>query len=200
MSRLVETIRTEAGNLLNISFHNDRVARSLHDVFSFKSEIKLERVITVPENAASGVFKCRVEYDHEIRKIEFIPYEIKPVRSLRIIVDNEIEYRYKFVNRSAIEKLTEMRGKCDDIIIVKNGYITDSSYANLIFLNLSGRWITPSSFLLSGTRRASMLKNGLIQESPIPLVELKNYIGVKLINAMIGIDDTEMIPIANIFR
>ena len=198
MSRLVETIRTEDGQLLNIGFHNERLIRSLYDVFGFKTQINLKKLITVPEAANKGIFKCRVEYDREIRKIEFLPYSIKPVRSLKLVEDNDIDYRYKFVNRSAIDRLMEGRGECDDILIVKNGFITDSSYANVVLLDQSGGWITPSTFLLPGTRRASLLKNGLIKETLITYADLKKYTEVKLINAMLGIGDTEGIPVGNL--
>ena len=198
MSRLVETIRTEEGKLLNADFHNERLIRSLYDVFGFKTQINLKKLITVPEAANKGIFKCRVEYGREIRKIEFLPYSIKPVRSLKLVEDNDIDYRYKFCNRSAIDKLMEGRGVCDDILIVKNGFITDSSYANVIFLDPSGDWITPSTFLLPGTRRASLLKNGLIKETLITYADLKKYSEVKLINAMLGIGDTEGIPVGNL--
>ena len=198
MSRLVETIRTEDGQLLNIGFHNERLIRSLNDVFGFKTEINLKKLVTVPEAANKGIFKCRIEYDREIGKIEFLPYTVKPVRSLKLVEDNDIDYRYKFIDRSAIDRLMDRRAECDDIIIVKNGYLTDSSYANLVFLNRSGEWVTPSTYLLPGTRRASLLLAGLITETLISFSDLENYIEVKLINAMIGIEDTVGIPIGNL--
>lgn len=198
MSRLVETIRTEEGKLLNISFHNERMIRSLYGVFGLRNEPDLEKIINIPEFARKGVYKCRVEYDQTIRKIEFLPYIIKPVNSLKLIDNNEIDYRYKFVDRNAINKLMADRGECDDIIIVKKGFITDSSYANLIFIDQSGNWVTPETFLLKGTRRANMLKQGQITETKISYRDINKYTEVKLINAMIGLDDTEGIPVGNI--
>jgi 4-amino-4-deoxychorismate lyase len=198
MSRLVETIRAEDGKLQNIDFHNERLIRSLHAVFGIKTAIDLEKIITIPETAKRGIFKCRVEYDMEIRKIEFLTYAIKPIKSLKLIEDNNIDYRFKFTDRTAIERLMTNREECDDILIVKNGYVTDSSYANLIFKTRSGNWITPSTYLLQGTRRTSLLKHGVITEAAIRSGDIQNYTEVRLINSMIGINETVGIPVCNI--
>jgi len=198
MSLLVETIRLESGKLLNISFHNERMMRSRFSLFGLKTVIDLEKFISIPEAVSNSIFKCRVEYDREIRKIEFLPYIIRPVRSLKLVEDNKIEYQYKYLDRTAIEKLMADKGECDDIIIIKNDLVTDSSYANLVFRGLSGNWFTPVSCLLKGIRRSSLLSKGHITETEISLRDIEKYSEVRLINAMIGIDDTVGIPVANI--
>jgi 4-amino-4-deoxychorismate lyase len=198
MSRLVETIRAEEGKLLNISFHNERMIRSLYEVFGLKTNICLEKLITVPETVKNEIFKCRVEYDREIRKVEFLPYRIKVIRSLKLVEDNTIEYAYKFTDRRRIEKLNAMRSESDDILIIKNGMVTDSSYANVVFRDFNGNWVTPSTYLLPGTRRANLLKQGMIKEKSISYKDFLMYSEVKLINAMIGLDDTEGISVRNI--
>ena len=198
MSRLVETIKIENGTLLNISFHNERMIRSLYGVFGLMNEPDLEKIINVPEFARKGVYKCRVEYDHEIRKVEFLPYKIKVIRSLKLVEDNTIEYAYKFTDRKRIEELTATRGEGDDILIIKNGMVTDTSYANVVFRDFNGNWVTPSTYLLPGTRRTNLLKQKLIIEASIAYKDINKYSEVRLINAMLGIDDTEGIPVSNI--
>ena len=199
MSLLVETIRLEDGKLSNISFHNERINRSLYGVFGLRTESYLEKIINIPSFASTGIFKCRLEYDDKTTKIEFLPYTVKPVRSLKLIIDDNITYPYKYTERDNIHRLMEQRGDCDNILIIKNGMVTDSSYANLVFMDLQGNWVTPSTYLLPGTRRASLLQQGLITEAVIPYTELNKYSKVKLINAMIGIDDTEGITVKKIF-
>jgi 4-amino-4-deoxychorismate lyase len=198
MSLLVETIRSEDGILKNVVFHNERLLRSLYGIFGLKTIIDLEKIITVPEIAKKGLFKCRVEYDREIRNIEFLPYEFRQVKTLKLIENNTIDYTYKYVDRSAIEKLMSGRNGCDDILIIRNGYVTDSSFANLIFKDSSENWVTPSTYLLQGTRRTNLLRSGLISEARIRLQDLTDYSEVKLINAMIDIADSESIPVTNI--
>ena len=198
MSRLVETIKIENGILQNISFHNERMIRSLFDIYNIKSVMLLEKLIIIPEDLKEGIFKCRVEYDRDIRKVEFLPYKIKIINSLKLVVDNSIEYAYKFIDRKRIEELASSCGQNEDILIIKNGMITDSSYANVIFREQSGDWVTPSSYLLPGTKRASLLRNGLINEEIITYKDLKKYSEVRLINAMMEIGDTNGIPITNL--
>lgn len=198
MSLLVETIRTENGRLLNICLHNERIIRSLYGVFGLRKIIDLEKIITVPEYADKGIFKCRVEYDREIRKVEFLPYRIKKISSLKLVDNDYIEYGYKYIERGVIEELMSRKEDCDDIIIVKNGNVTDSSFANLIFLDPSGKWVTPSTYLLNGTKRSSLLQNGVIIEKAVSHKDITYYSEVKLINAMLNIDDTEGIPVKNI--
>jgi 4-amino-4-deoxychorismate lyase len=198
MYRLVETIRSEDGILCNLEFHNSRMMRTLSELFGLKKNIDLSRILAVPDYAGKGVYKCRVEYDYEIKKIEFIRYFQKSVRNLKIVEDNTIEYRYKFTDRRSIEKLLEKRNECDDILIVKNGFITDTSYANVILSDISGLWYTPATCLLPGTRRASLLHQGIIREVKINYYDLENYTELKLINAMLGMEDTDGISVRNI--
>lgn len=198
MYLLVETIRVENGIPLNISFHNDRMIRSLYGIYGLRKEPFLDKILKVPEFAGSGVFKCRVMYDDKTSDIEFIPYTFRSVRSLKLITDENICYPYKFIARDKINRLMERRGDCDDILIIKNGMVTDTSYSNVIFKDNNGNWVTPSAFLLPGTRRANLLKNGLITEAKILVTDLFKYSEVKLINAMLGIDETEGIPVASI--
>jgi|WetSurMetagenome_2_1015567.scaffolds.fasta_scaffold488941_2 4-amino-4-deoxychorismate lyase len=198
MSLLVESIQLQNGKLLNIRFHNERMFRSLSEVFGLNTNIGLEKLVTIPEMARKGVFKCRVEYDTEIRKIEFIPYTIRVIKSLKIVEDNTIEYGWKFADRKRLSELFSMREKADDILIIKNGMVTDTSSANVVFRDSYGNWVTPSTFLLPGTRRASLLYDGIIKEAIISYRDICKYTEVKLINAMIGLDDTEGIPITNL--
>lgn len=199
MSLLVESIKIENGSMLNVCFHNERMIRSLYGVFGVTKEPDIEKLIVVPEFAKTGVYKCRLIYDDKSSQVEFIPYSIKPVRSLKLIIDENICYRYKYVARDNINRLMDLRGDCDDILIVKNGMVTDSSYANVVFSDSAGKWVTPATFLLPGTRRASLLSQGLITEAIISSSDIKKFTEVKLINAMLGLDDTQPIPINSIF-
>jgi len=198
MSLLVETIKVENGIPLNVSFHNERMIRSLFGVFGLRNEPDLEKFINIPSFAFKGIYKCRIEYDSKIRKVEFLPYIIRPVRSLKLIFDDNINYTYKYVNRDNIYRLMGMRGNCDDILIIKNGMVTDSSYANVIFRDVNDNWVTPSSYLLRGTKRESLFKSGQISEANIAFRDIQKYSEVKLINAMLGIEDTVGIPVRNI--
>jgi 4-amino-4-deoxychorismate lyase len=199
MSLLVESIRVEDGVPVNIHFHNERMVRTIKNLFNINKKTDLLNILDVPSDARKGIFKCRVEYDQAIRKIEFLPYKIKAVNTLKLVECNDISYSYKFADRKKIDSLFEKRGASDDILIIKEGLVTDSSYANVVLKDLNGKWITPFTCLLAGTRRASLLKSGLIKENEVRVNDLHNYTLIKIINAMIGIEDTEGIPIENIY-
>jgi 4-amino-4-deoxychorismate lyase len=198
MSRLVETIKVENGRILNISLHNERMSNSLFSLFGIKKDSHLESIIEVPSEAQKGIFKCRVVYNDRSMEIEFIPYVLRHVRSLKIVTDDTILYPHKFTQRNRINELFSLRGDCDDILIIKNGMVTDTSYSNVIFRTSGGKWETPDTFLLRGTRRESLLRQELIHEAVISLSDINNYHEMKLINAMLGPDDTEPIPVSEL--
>jgi 4-amino-4-deoxychorismate lyase len=68
---------------------------------------------------------------------------------LQLVTDNEIEYTHKTTDRNALNRLFEQRKKADDIIIVKNGQLTDSLFANLVFESHTGELFTPKNPLLA---------------------------------------------------
>lgn len=198
MSLLVETIKIDNGILLNLEYHNERLNRSVKELFGKVLVMDLKEKIEVPSFACKGIFKCRVEYDYDIRKIEFLPYRIKTVHSLKIIERNNIEYHHKYVDRSQINELLAMCGINDDFLLIKNGMVTDTSCANIVFKKERDEWYTPASYLLPGTKRASLLRRGIIRETKMTVSDIKNYSEVRLINALIDIDDTQGIPVSRI--
>ncbi|MGD1946112.1 MAG: aminotransferase class IV [Croceivirga sp.] len=101
--------------------------------------------------------------------------------------------------REPIHALYALKGNCDDVLIVKQGHITDSSYANIIFWD-GKTWYTPSTYLLKGTKRSQLLHDGLIRETPIELNDLERYQGFQLINAMLDFNPRDVLPISNIKR
>lgn len=81
--------------------------------------------------------------------------------------------------------LFEQRNGCDDILIVKNNLITDTSIANIAFL-LDGQWFTPKSPLLKGTTRARLIDEGKIKIAHLRLSDVNNTSKIALMNAMMG--------------
>jgi len=198
MSLLLETIKVKEGRLYNIDYHSERYNRSRRELFGAGLKDDLTSKIIIPAYARKGVYKCRIEYDDHIRKIEFIKYEIRPVESLRMVEAGDLVYDHKFIERGGIDKLMKIRGNCDDILIIKDGFITDTSYSNIVVRDDSGRWFTPSSYLLKGTKRSYLLDKGIISEAEITPASLRKYKELKLINSMIDIKDTAGITINTI--
>jgi len=188
MYRLLETIMINHGILQNISFHNERFNRSRWELFGIEECIHLENEIHLPENIGNIRYKCRIVYGKTIEKIEICPYLIHKINSLKIIKDDFIQYPYKYENRDQINKLYLLKGQCDDILIIRNGMVTDTSYCNIVFSD-GNNLITPSSPLLKGTKRAELLLGGILTEADIKQTDIHLFKKVYLINAMIDMED-----------
>ena len=176
---LFETIKIEDGQILNIFWHNQRCNRARYRLFNVKKAINLERYIQPPPK---GVYRCRVVYNREIISIEYIPYKIKTIRSFKII-KSQLEYSYKYNNRDEINRL--LYNKSDDIIIEKDGFLTDTSIANIAFYT-GEVWITPKKPLLEGTTRARLINSNFLITENIKSKELQKFSHFALMNAMIG--------------
>ncbi|MDD2327996.1 MAG: aminotransferase class IV [bacterium] len=153
-------------------------------------------LLLLPDHLNSGKVKWRIEYDEKIVSVEFLPYQPKVIHSLRLVRGNP-DYAFKYADRGALEKLLKLKSSCDEILIVRNGLITDTSFSNVL-LQQGDRFFTPATFLLNGTRRQQLLREGIITEKEIPAAELQNYDYILLINAMLDINNAPRIPISNI--
>ena len=89
------------------------------------------------------------------------------------------------------------RENCDDIIIVKNGLVTDSFAANLLFFN-GKDWVTPTTPLLKGTKRQLLLDRGIIIEKEIMEEDVFGFQKVGLINAMIDFEEMPIVSVEKI--
>jgi Branched-chain amino acid aminotransferase/4-amino-4-deoxychorismate lyase len=196
MYLLFESIKLVNGEFQNLHHHLKRIERSSLAVLGIRRDVEMEKSLRDVARPTHGLYKARLQYNEETETIGYSPYQIRPVSSLKIVVENTIEYHYKFKDRSSLDRLLEKRGSCDDIIIVKDGFVTDSSYSNLAFRK-EDRWYTPQTCLLEGTMRASLLEKGMIIETEIKAEDIKNYDRVKLINSMLGFEGPEM-DISNI--
>ncbi|MCF8364115.1 MAG: aminotransferase class IV family protein [Prolixibacteraceae bacterium] len=198
MCQLVETIKCKNGKLENLRYHQARFNLARKELFGENFGLNLFEDIKVPESCQSGLFRCRVVYTSNIEKIEFHPHEFRKVERLKLLEDSTIDYRYKFTDRKKLNELFEKRGRCDDIIIVKNGCITDSYVANVIFFD-GKEWWTPDTPLLHGTRRAQLIEEGKIKVCRITTDDLSHFEKAGLINAMQDFSEMPEIKIENIF-
>jgi 4-amino-4-deoxychorismate lyase len=196
MFQLIETIKVIDGLFQNLPYHNSRLNKARRELFSVTDELDIEKLVHVPASFDKGIYKCTVTYGKEISEINFQLYIIRRIRNLKIVTDNSIEYSYKYADRTSLNKLLELKGDCDEIVIVKNSYITDTSFTNLIFFD-GVKWYTPDLPLLKGTKREKLLQQGMIMETRICLDDLTKYSRVGLINAMLEPEDI-MVDIANL--
>ncbi len=197
MYPLVETIKIFNGEIYNLNYHQNRFERSYEICFNKKPFSSLQKAISIPDEFSQGLVKLRFIYGKDQYQLDFSPHRPSPINTLKVIEDNKIDYSLKFKNRSQINRLFEHRGDCDDILIVKNGFITDTSIANIIFYS-GDEWITPATPLLRGTCREKLLTEGKIREAIIQIDDLHRFANFSLINAM-NCGEFFPTPIENIY-
>ena len=198
MYPLVESIKLKNGIIHNLSYHQGRLNRSMDELFPTAQKIDLMQAISVPEEYKSGTFKIRVLYLDTVEKIEIEPYQYRSIQSLKVVYHESIDYHLKYTDRQLLDELFAQRGDCDDIIIVKNGFVTDSFATNLLFFD-GQRWFTPSTSLLKGTKRQLLLDQEIIFEKEIRAENIRNYQKVGLINAMIDFEEMPMVAVERVF-
>lgn len=177
-----ETIKIQNGEIFNLDYHNTRMNKTRKDIFNENIDIDLKKYI---KPIKSDIMKCRVLYERNILSIAYTPYIKREISSFQIIYDDEINYDYKSNNRSMIDKLFDKKGQNDEILLIKNTLLTDTSIANVaIFCDKT--WITPRLPLLNGTMREYMLKSNLLTLEDIDLNMLKKAKKIALINSMLG--------------
>ncbi len=196
MSRFIESICIKNGEIQNILYHQKRIDRVLNAYFGNKSSIDLSERVNHEILPKTGIWKCRVIYSKNIISLGISRYKIKKPKSLKVIHCDNIDYTFKFENRNQLNALFKQKKEADDIIIVKNGRLTDSYYCNLAFLK-DGRWFTPSSPLLKGTMRSYLLANGKIIEYDILLKDINQFTEIMIFNAMIPFN-TIVLPLNKI--
>jgi 4-amino-4-deoxychorismate lyase len=166
-------------------------------LYKSPGSIELDQVIQVPTECRKGLYKCKVTYSREVKSIEFKLYLPRVIKSLRLIEDDTINYKYKYTNRGRINALLTKRERFDEILIIKAGFITDTSYSNIIFFD-GVQWLTPSTPLLRGTMRSFLIENNLISETEIKVTDLKLFKKARLINAMMPFELAKDIKIEKI--
>lgn len=187
--RYIETIKIDNGTLCNFAYHQSRMHQT--------AAVTLPKII-IPEEFKIGVVKCRVVYNNaDIIGTTFSHYTLPAIRSLTIIEAPNIDYSRKYEDRSQLDAIYAKKGKTDDILISQNGYLTDTSFCNIVLENNDGLF-TPNTPLLPGTKRRKLIENGTITPRKITINDLKNYHTIRLINAMIDLSDNISINITNI--
>ncbi len=171
-----ETIKCDKNKAFNLKYHEQRIFNTT------KLKINLKDIIKPNSNK---LIKCKLIYNKEkILNIQYDNYIQKNIKTFKLIHSN-ISYKHKKLNRKNIDNLYVKKENCDEIIIIKNNLITDTSIANIaIFYN--NKWITPKTPLLNGTTRMRLLEEEAIYEQDINIDMLLNAKNIALLNAMIG--------------
>lgn len=174
-----ETIKCKDNEIYNLHFHEKRIAKTIG------KNINLSEYIYPINN---DLLKCKVIYNEdEIVDVSYSSYTKKKIKTLQIVYDDTIEYSAKYEQRSCFSRLALQKETADDILIVQQNLLTDTSIANIAIL-LKNQWYTPKKPLLCGTTRARYIENGFLKEKDITLDMLQGASKIALLNAMIDFD------------
>lgn len=192
MSRLIETIRFSDGKFQNLDLHIRRIHRALNG----RPRWDLDGIFSGIAPPGDHIYKIRIVYDRDVASVSTALYTMRAIRTLKLVTDNNIMYDHKFEDRNDLERAFAQRDDCDDVLIVKNGKVTDTSYSNIIFRK-GDRWFTPTTCLLNGTMRQYLLDAGAIESLPVSTADLAQFSHFKVINAMLR-DEAPESEVSNI--
>lgn len=174
-----ETIKCIDGDVFHLEYHNKRIANTIGKNINLQ-----EYIYPISEK----LLRCKVIYSKdEIIDITYYEYEKKQLSAFQLIEDNDIEYKFKYLDRSDIDELSK-KSCYDDIVIIKNGYVTDTSIANIAVYK-NNQWFTPKIPLLFGTTRNRLIEEDFLKEYPLKVSDLKSIDRFAIMNAMVGFQE-----------
>jgi 4-amino-4-deoxychorismate lyase len=188
MCLFLETIKIEDGKMPHLSWHQQRMNKTFAHFFKEKNALDLSDIIQIPVAFQEGLVKCRVVYNDQTFQIEFSNYKIREIRRLQPVAIDTLDYAFKYAKRASFQILQQQFPEADDILMVKNGFVTDSSYANMALFD-GQKWITSNTFLLNGTCRQRLLAANRIAEAEIRLEDLNRYKSITFFNAMMDLGE-----------
>lgn len=187
MFQFLETIAIIDKVPQHVEFHQKRIEKC--------SLVHLSPFLNIIKVPTFRKYKLSILYNEtQIEKFQLTPYSPSTIKKFKILIDNDIEYSFKYADRSQFDQLKSKAQGCDEVIIIKNGEVTDTTFSNLLFWD-GVKWITPEHPLLKGTCRDRLLKNGLISTQKISVNQLSTFSKMMLINAMLDFDEERVIPI-----
>ncbi len=195
--KFIETIKILDGKIYNLLLHQKRMERTMQYHFGGDIFPRLDERISIPLGLESGLIKCRVLYSNDLLSVDFQEYKFKEIKYLKLLVSDDIEYSFKSENRLIFNTISTELKVGEEVLIVKNGMISDTTFSNVVLQNEEG-FFTPSTPLLRGVKRESLLEEGVIKEREIRVEDLNQYSKIYLINAMIDIEDEVVVDILNV--
>jgi 4-amino-4-deoxychorismate lyase len=167
------------------------------DLWAFRDLWKLEDLLPVPEFVTNERHKLRITYDKQIQDVRWEKHVPRQIRKIKMVYDESVDYSYKYDNRTALNDLYERRVDADEILIIKNGMVSDTFYCNVAFFN-GQDWFTPTTNLLPGTQRSFLLDTGIVKETEISEKDIMKYTHIRLFNALTDWDNAPELEIGMI--
>ncbi|MDK2909167.1 MAG: 4-amino-4-deoxychorismate lyase [Bacteroidales bacterium] len=199
MSPLLETICIRDGKALHLDYHRQRMQHSSQMLFPGYQPPDPENLLkNIDIHSLQGTLKWRIIYGPDKLQNEIIPYTYKSIRTLKLL-KTSIDYSHKFANRDSLDSLYEQRDSADDVLLVKDEKITDTTIANIVFLK-DGKLFTPDQPLLMGTAIRRLLDEGKVMAMRICPKDISQFEAFWLVNALRVNFPFDPMPIDGIIR
>lgn len=192
--QLVETILLEEGEFFLLDRHVERL-KSAARYFNFLCDEKEVRAALdrVRATHVDGCWKVRLlsaengSVRVEAGELEKSDKKVWRVRLAPEPVDaNNPFIHHKTTNREAYKQASQEIHDCDDLIFWnREGEVTESSIANIVFVAEGKKWTPPRTCgLLNGTLRDELLSKGELRERAINKDDLRRVESLFLINSV----------------
>jgi len=190
MKKFIESMRMYNGEVSLIELHQRRFDLTRLAHFGRLPRIDLAEAIAAflseqPTLKAQVLYKLRVVYDREIASIVAEPYERRDITSVALVSAPNLDYRFKYADRSALDLLRGQVPAGAEPLIVQDGLITDAIYANVCLFD-GANWLTPKTPLLAGVARQAAIAAGALTDATLTAsdFEARRFTKLKLINCM----------------
>lgn len=191
MCRFIESIKLQDGKFYRIALHQARVDKVFADFYPAVKPINLVELLMKSDFPETGIHKCRIVFDSEVQSLEYLPYVRREIKSLKLVETDMETLPYKIEDRTKLDIAFAKREACDDVLMIRNDLLTDTSYSNIALFD-GENWITPKSPLLFGVNRAQLVAENKLIQKDIKVSELFNYQRISLFNAMIEFGEMEI--------
>lgn len=182
---LIETILLQHGRYCRLYWHQMRIRMSLARLGT-QPRWHLHELLPDPAQQLDPA-RVRLQYSPRgIESLNILPHEPRQWHRLDLAeIPRAYQYGLKYADRSGLQQLLCAQPLADDILLMHQGSLLDTSCAN-IALQIQGHWLTPARPLLPGTTRAHLIATGLIEPADLRVDDLAAATQIALFNALRG--------------
>lgn len=193
----IETICIKNSAVQNMDAHIKRMRQTAR-YHGFNAPALPDLLAQIPAELKDKKVKCTITYHNRILDVSFSHYYHRKINSIQL-VEADIDYSFKLSNRSELIELLHQKGSSDEVLIVKNNRITDTTFSNVVFKK-GNQLYTPDTYLLNGTKRQKLLKEKKVEEIEIKADDVWLFDKIFLVNAMLDIEDDVGVDTDKIFK
>jgi len=185
-STLFETIKIENKKVANLNYHQKRVDLAFKNLFKTKPNFTLKDALK--NHPTDNLYRAKIVYNKDgLQSCSYYIYSKKIIKTIALVEITDFNYNYKYTNRELFLHLQNSMPQFDEFLITQNGYLKDTTIANIALLDSSTNfWHTPEVALLDGTTKERYINDNKLIKKMIHFRNLKNYTTIATLNAMVG--------------